>query len=397
MGFAIIIVSPEIKMPAVTEFIDGTGPVFAGSIFPFLFVTIACGAISGFHALVSSGTTPKMVQKESQILFIGYGAMLMESLTGVMALIGAIILTPGLYFSINSPASLLGPDAISAANYIATLGFSVSPEEIKQLASSVGEETMLARTGGAPTFAIGLTLLFHKILGGVETMPFWYHFAILFEALFILTTVDAGTRVGRFMIQDMLGNLYKPMGDTQNYLWGVFATLLCVAGWGYLLYSGVTDPMGGIYSLWPLFGASNQMLACIALMLGTVILFKKGKAKYSFVTIVPLVWVFITTMSAAIQKLLPANGELIHDKISHVAIVQNLSAKLATLSDPAAIAKTKILIENNAVDAVLCFIFIVVVLTMLAQTIRICYKVLKNDYSKFPLAESEYKTYEMVK
>lgn len=391
MVIAILIVGPDIKMPAITKFIDGTGPVFAGGLFPFLFITIACGAISGFHALISSGTTPKLVEKESQTLFIGYGAMLMESLVGVMALVAATILTPGLYFSINVSSGIMGADVISAATYISNLGFSITPAEITNLAKDVGEQTMMSRTGGAPTFAVGLTLLFHKILGGVEAMPFWYHFAILFEALFILTAVDAGTRTGRFMVQDILGNIYPPIANTKNMFWNVIGTLVCVAGWGYLLYSGVTDPMGGIYTLWPLFGASNQMLAGIALMLGTVVLFKMGRAKYSFVTIVPLAWVLITTMYAAFQKLLPANGDKVHDDVSHVATAQIMAKKLATLSDPAAIQKAEAIIRNNIIDAILCGFFMIVVVIVAIQSFRICYKICKKgDCKDYPLTESNY-------
>lgn len=391
MVIAILIVGPDIKMPAITKFIDGTGPVFAGGLFPFLFITIACGAISGFHALISSGTTPKLVEKESQTLFIGYGAMLMESLVGVMALVAATILTPGLYFSINVSSGIMGADVISAATYISNLGFSITPAEITNLAKDVGEQTMMSRTGGAPTFAVGLTLLFHKILGGVEAMPFWYHFAILFEALFILTAVDAGTRTGRFMVQDILGNIYPPIANTKNMFWNVIGTLVCVAGWGYLLYSGVTDPMGGIYTLWPLFGASNQMLAGIALMLATVVLFKMGRAKYSFVTIVPLTWVLITTMYAAFQKLLPANGDKVHDDVSHVATAQIMAKKLATLSDPAAIQKAEAIIRNNIIDAILCGFFMIVVVIVAIQSFRICYKICKKgDCKDYPLTESNY-------
>lgn len=391
MVIAILIVGPDIKMPAITKFIDGTGPVFAGGLFPFLFITIACGAISGFHALISSGTTPKLVEKESQTLFIGYGAMLMESLVGVMALVAATILTPGLYFSINVSSGIMGADVISAATYISNLGFSITPAEITNLAKDVGEQTMMSRTGGAPTFAVGLTLLFHKILGGVEAMPFWYHFAILFEALFILTAVDAGTRTGRFMVQDILGNIYPPIANTKNMFWNVIGTLVCVAGWGYLLYSGVTDPMGGIYTLWPLFGASNQMLAGIALILGTVVLFKMGRAKYSFVTIIPLVWVLITTMYAAFQKLLPANGDKVHDDVSHVATAQIMAKKLATLSDPVAIQKAEAIIRNNIIDAILCGFFMIVVVIVAIQSFRICYKICKKgDCKDYPLTESNY-------
>nr|WP_314891278.1 carbon starvation CstA family protein [uncultured Campylobacter sp.] len=392
MAVAIIFVAPELKMPGTTKFIDGTGPVFAGPIFPFLFITIACGAISGFHALISSGTTPKMVERETHTLFIGYGSMLMESLVGVMALVAACILSPGEYFAINSPAAVLGKDAVSAAAYISSIGFSITPEQIGALASNVGETTMMSRTGGAPTFAMGLTMLLHQIIGGKELMAFWYHFAILFEALFILTAVDAGTRTGRFMVQEILGNVYKPFSDTKNSLYGIIATLICVAGWGYLLYSGVTDPMGGIYTLWPLFGASNQMLAGIALLLATVVLFKMGKQKYAFVTIAPAIWVLITTLYAAILKLMPANGERVHDAVSHVAIAQNTAAKLASLSDPAAIEKAQAIIRNNVIDAVLCALFVVVTIIVIAQTIRMCLKISKGGASDgyFKLAESEY-------
>ena len=392
MAVAIIFVAPELKMPATTKFIDGTGPVFAGPIFPFLFITIACGAISGFHALISSGTTPKMLERETHTLFIGYGSMLMESLVGVMALVAACILSPGEYFAINSPAAVLGKDAVSAAAYINSIGFSITPEQIGALASNVGETTMMSRTGGAPTFAMGLTMLLHQIIGGKELMAFWYHFAILFEALFILTAVDAGTRTGRFMVQEILGNVYKPFSDTKNFLYGIIATLICVAGWGYLLYSGVTDPMGGIYTLWPLFGASNQMLAGIALLLATVVLFKMGKQKYAFVTIAPAIWVLITTLYAAILKLMPANGERVHDAVSHVAIAQNTAAKLAGLSDPAAIEKAQAIIRNNVIDAVLCALFVVVTIVVIVQTIRMCLKISKGGANEgyFKLAESEH-------
>ncbi|WP_058892973.1 carbon starvation CstA family protein [Campylobacter iguaniorum] len=390
MAIVIVIIGPSLQMPAVTSFTDGTGPVFAGPLFPFLFITIACGAISGFHALISSGTTPKMVEKESQTLFIGYGSMLMESLVGVMALVTATILTPGLYFSINIGG--LGTDVVAAAAKITQLGFNISPEDILNLAKSVGEETMMSRTGGAPTFAVGLAILFSELMGGAASMPFWYHFAILFEALFILTAVDAGTRTGRFMIQDILGNIYKPMADTKSWLWGIVATIICVAGWGYLLYSGVTDPMGGIYTLWPLFGAANQMLAGIALMLATVVIFKMGRARYSWVTIVPLIWVLVTTMYAAFQKLLPANGERVHDAVSHVATAQNTAAKLANMTDPAAIAKAEAVIRNNIIDAVLCGLFMIVVVVVAVQTIRICMRIYKDGNAKaYPLNESEYK------
>lgn len=435
MAIGILIVNPALQMPKVTAFIDGTGPVFAGSIFPFLFITIACGAISGFHALISSGTTPKMVEKESHARPIGYGSMLMESLVGIMALIAACILEPGLYFTINSPLATLDPAAASALSAdmntieqsVKTIlqngGFVLQPEMltnghfvtmIEETTKAVGEPTLVAKTGGAPTFAVGLTQILHEVAGGKESIAFWYHFAILFEALFILTAVDAGTRSGRFLIQDVLGNVYKPMANTQSVLWGVVASAICVAGWGYLLYQGAIDPQGGIFTLWPLFGASNQMLAGIALLLGTVVLFKMGKAKYSWITILPAVWVLLTTLYAAIQKLLPANGERVHDAVSHVATAQNQTAlkekalgfitKLQEMGANAStilegktleewqkvVSKADILIHNHTLDAILCAFFIFVTLVVIGATIRICYLTAIGKGEKFPLKEEPY-------
>lgn len=410
-------------MPATTIFAStGDGPVFAGDLFPFLFVTIACGAISGFHALISSGTSPKMVQKEGQTLFVGYGSMLMESLVGVMALITAVTLTPGEYFSINmgglgTDINLAVPKIQAVLDRINASGFNftITVEQLEALRNGVGEADMLSRTGGAPTFALGLALLFKEVFGGLAMMPYWYHFAILFEALFILTAVDAGTRTCRFMIQDILGNVYKPAGNANNLLWALIATFIGVAGWGWLLYAGVNDPMGGIYTLWALFGASNQMLAGMALMFATVYIFKKGKAKYAWVTILPAIWVWVTTMYAALQKMLPTNGDptSVHDKVSHVATAQNqivqlskLESELASLkASPdasaeaiskleAAISKTNTIISNNIIDAVLCGIFMVVVVVVTIQCIRICARYAKdfNAASKeFPLNESEIK------
>lgn len=435
MAIGILIVNPALQMPKVTAFIDGTGPVFAGSIFPFLFITIACGAISGFHALISSGTTPKMVEKESHARPIGYGSMLMESLVGIMALIAACILEPGLYFTINSPLATLDPTAASALSAdmntieqsVKTIlqngGFVLQPEMltnghfvtmIEETTKAVGEPTLVAKTGGAPTFAVGLTQILHEVAGGKESIAFWYHFAILFEALFILTAVDAGTRSGRFLIQDVLGNVYKPMANTQSVLWGVVASAICVAGWGYLLYQGAIDPQGGIFTLWPLFGASNQMLAGIALLLGTVVLFKMGKARYSWITILPAVWVLLTTLYAAIQKLLPANGERVHDAVSHVATAQNQTAlkekalgfitKLQEMGADAStmlegktleewqkvVSKADILIHNHTLDAILCAFFIFVTLVVIGATIRICYLTAIGKGEKFPLKEEPY-------
>ena len=401
MAIAIVIVAPDIQMPKMnTQYFDGSGPVFAGAIFPFLFITIACGAISGFHALISSGTSPKMLENETHALPVGYGSMLMESAVAIMALICATILHPGLYFAINSPAVFIGTDVVQVAQTISTWGFSVTPEEIFTLTKNIGEETILSRTGGAPTFAIGVALVLHEIFGGVDMMGFWYHFAILFEALFILTAVDAGTRACRFMVQDMLGNVYKPLGNTNNYAAGILATFLSVAGWGYFLYQGTIDPRGGIYSLWPLFGVSNQMLAGMALMLATAILYKMGKAKYTWVTVLPATFVLIATMYGGIQKVLPfKEGDRVHNAVSHVATAQiqikkiaDLEAKIPTLTLEADINKAKadIAIANklknsNIVNAVLAVFFMFATTLVIIATLGICF-----GRIKIPLKETPY-------
>ena len=401
MAIAIVIVAPDIQMPKMnTQYFDGSGPVFAGAIFPFLFITIACGAISGFHALISSGTSPKMLENETHALPVGYGSMLMESAVAIMALICATILHPGLYFAINSPAVFIGTDVVQVAQTISTWGFSVTPEEIFTLTKNIGEETILSRTGGAPTFAIGVALVLHEIFGGVDMMGFWYHFAILFEALFILTAVDAGTRACRFMVQDMLGNVYKPLGNTNNYAAGILATFLSVAGWGYFLYQGTIDPRGGIYSLWPLFGVSNQMLAGMALLLATAILYKMGKAKYTWVTVLPATFVLIATMYGGIQKVLPfKEGDRVHNAVSHVATAQiqikkiaDLEAKIPTLTVEADInkAKTDIAIANklknsNIVNAVLAVFFMFATTLVIIATLGICF-----GRIKIPLKETPY-------
>lgn len=388
MALAICIVMPDLKMPALTKFIDGTGPVFAGSLFPFLFITIACGAISGFHALISSGTTPKMLEKETHARMVGYGSMLMESAVAIMALIAACILEPGIYFAINAPAAVLGGDAHSAALAIANFGFVVKPEDIMLLTQQIGEETILSRTGGAPTFAIGLALIMHQLIGGEALMAFWYHFAILFEALFILTAVDAGTRTCRFMIQDMLGNFYKPLGNTKSLAAGLLATTLCVAAWGYFLYQGAIDPQGGIFTLWPLFGVSNQMLALMALMLVFVILFKMGKAKYAFIVALPASFLFVVTMSAGIQKVLPSNGESMRDKVSHIAVAQNIAKKMDTMSE-AEKSKAKSRMVNNVVNAILCIFFMLTTCIVVLQAIRLSMQALRGR-CPIPLQEEKY-------
>jgi carbon starvation protein len=317
LALGIFFVMPDLKMPALTKFVDGTGPVFAGSLFPFLFITIACGAVSGFHALVSSGTTPKMLDNEISMRFIGYGAMLMESFVAIMALIAASTLEPGLYFAMNSPPAVLGTTPETAATAISNLGFAITPDVLRNAAAMVGESTILSRTGGAPTLALGMAEILSNAIGGKALMAFWYHFAILFEALFILTTIDAGTRVARFMIQDLVGMVSPTLKETHSWTGNIAATTIAVSGWGYFLYQGVIDPLGGINTLWPLFGIANQMLACIALILCTVVLFKMKRERYAWVTIAPAIWVATCTLTAGWQKIFndnPAIGFLSHAK-----------------------------------------------------------------------------------
>ena len=401
MAVAIVIVAPDIQMPKTnSQYFDGTGPVFAGGLFPFLFITIACGAISGFHALISSGTTPKMLENETHALPVGYGSMLMESAVAIMALITATILHPGLYFAINSAPTIIGTDVVTVAQTISTWGFTISPDEIMTLTKNIGEQTILSRTGGAPTFAIGVALILHELFGGIDMMAFWYHFAILFEALFILTAVDAGTRACRFMVQDILGNVYKPLGNTHNYFAGILATAISVAGWGYFLYQGTIDPRGGIYSLWPLFGVSNQMLAGMALLLATAILFKMGKQKYAWVTVLPAIFVLCATLYGGVLKVLPfKEGDKVHNAVSHVAIAQiqikkiaELEAKIPTLTLEDEIAKAnkdlslaKQIKFSNILNAILCIFFMITTVFVIIATIGIC-----TGRVKIPLKESPY-------
>ncbi|KIY23539.1 MULTISPECIES: carbon starvation CstA family protein [Mesobacillus] len=386
LAIGILIVAPDLAMPPVTQFVDGTGPVFSGSMFPFLFITIACGAVSGFHALISSGTTPKMIETESHAQPIGFGAMLTESFVAIMAMIAASVLTPGIYFAINSPPAVIGTDVIQAAQTVSSWGFTITPDDISKIANDVGEESILSRTGGAPTLAIGMAFIFSKIIGGTSLMAFWYHFAILFEALFILTTVDAGTRVGRFMIQDIIGTAYKPFARTDSLIPNIIATTLCVVGWGYFLYQGVIDPLGGINTLWPLFGIANQMLAAIALLLGTTILYKMGKKAYVWVTLIPTTWILIVTMTAGWQKLFHENpkiGFLAHSKVIKEALD---SGKI--LAPAASIGEMKQVMLNDYIDAGLTAFFMIVVITVLISAIRIWIKVLTNQ--KYELHEDPY-------
>ena len=302
LAIGIYLVQPDLKMGAVTRFTDGSGPVFSGPLFPFLFITIACGAVSGFHALISSGTTPKMIERESDARFVGYGGMLMESFVAIMALSAACVLDPGIYFAMNSPAAVIGDTPQKAAEVISNWGWVITPEAINQTATDVGEHTILNRAGGAPTLAVGMAQIMAQAFGGKALEAFWYHFAILFEALFILTAVDAGTRAGRFMIQDLLGNIYAPLGRTESLFSNVVATLLCVAAWGYFVYQGTIDPLGGVNTIWPLFGISNQMLAGIALLLATTVLIKLKRERYAWVTLAPTAWLLVCTLTAGWMK-----------------------------------------------------------------------------------------------
>ena len=362
LAIGIVIALPEMKMPAVTRFIDGSGPVFSGSLFPFLFITIACGACSGFHALVASGTTPKLVERESQMRLIGYGGMLGESLVAIMALVCASVLDPGVYFALNSPAAVIGTTVESASQVINGWGFMVTPEMLTQMAKDVGEHSILSRAGGAPTFAVGMAVIVTDIFNSKAMMAFWYHFAILFEALFILTAVDAGTRACRFMVQDLAGTFIPGLHQTRSLVGNLIGTTVAVSGWGYFVYQGVTDPLGGINTLWPLFGIGNQMLASMALILGTVVLFKMKKERYAWVTLLPTTWLFITSMSAGWQKIFSDNP-----RIGFLALADKFNAAAAqgTVLAPAkSIEEMSRVAFNNQIDAVLCGFFMIVAVTM---------------------------------
>ena len=363
LALGIVIVLPPLQMPALTQFSNGTGPVFAGKIFPFAFITIACGAISGFHALISSGTTPKLLANEADARFVGYGGMLTESLVAVMALIAACVLTPGVYFAINAPASAIGTTAASAAAAVQHWGFTLDPAQMQILADQVQEKTLLSRTGGAPSLAVGMAHLFSRVLGGSTAMALWYHFAIMFEALFILTTVDAGTRVGRFMLQDVLKHVWAPIGRVSWYPAVLISSALIVAMWGHFLYQGVMDPLGGINSLWPLFGISNQLLAAVALCVGTTVIIKMGKGKYAWVTILPLVWLVLVTLTAGFEKIFSADPKL--GFLAHAGVV---NAQLTNSVLPAGvqtIGDARRLIFNDYVDAGVAAFFLISVIVIL--------------------------------
>ena len=362
LAVGILVVLPPLRMPAMTQFVDGTGPVFAGKLFPFVFITIACGAISGFHALVASGTTPKMLTRESDARYIGYGGMLMESFVAVMAMCAAAVLDPGVYFAINTPLATLGGSVEAAAETIRGWGFNVTPEQMTGLAAAVGESTLLSRTGGAPSLAVGMAQIFSSAFGQ-GLIALWYHFAIMFEALFILTTVDTGTRVGRFMLQELAGHTWKPLGRTSWYPSIIAASALVVAGWGYFLVQGVLDPLGGINSLWPLFGISNQLLASVALCVGTTLLIKSGKARYAWITLLPLAWVLIVTLTAGWQKVFAADPRL--GFLAHAALTPQQVAD--GVLDPARGAR---LIFNDRLDAVVAIAFMLVTLLVVLASAR---------------------------
>ena len=375
LAIGIIVVSPALEMPAVTKFIDGTGPVFSGSLFPFLFITIACGAVSGFHALISSGTTPKMIENETHVRMIGYGGMLMESFVAIMALAAASVLDPGIYFAMNSPAALIGTDAVQAAQVVTQMGFPIDAATLLHTADAVGENTILSRAGGAPTLAVGMAHIMSQLIPGEAMMAFWYHFALLFEALFILTAVDAGTRVARFMIQDLGGIFIKPFGNTDSLPANLTATFLAVALWGYFLYTGVTDPLGGINSLWPLFGIGNQMLAGVALIMVSVILVKMKKERYVWVPLVPAVLVLFVTCYASLQKLFHTNPKI--GFLAHAAKFKDAAARGEILAPAKDVAQMHQIAFNDYVNSGLTVLFLSVVVIVGVYGLRVALKARK--------------------
>jgi carbon starvation protein len=361
LAVGIVLAAPELRMPAVTRFIDGTGPVFSGNVFPFLFITIACGAVSGWHSLISSGTTPKMLANERETLMVGYGAML-------MALIAASVLDPGVYFSMNSPPGLIGTTVEQAARTISEWGFVITPDVLSMTAKEIGESSILSRAGGAPTLAVGMAQILHGLVGGAGMMAFWYHYAILFEALFILTTVDAGTRVGRFMIQELAGLVYAPLRKTESWSANLLATAICVGGWGYFLYQGVVDPLGGINTLWPLFGIANQMLAAIALTLACVVLVKMKRERYLWIPALPTVWLVCCTLTAGWQKVF--GGEVRVSFLAHARAFSAAAAQGKVLAPAKTLEDMERVITNDYVDATLTVLFMLLVIATVSFGVR---------------------------
>ena len=380
LAIGILVTQPTLQMPALTQFVDGTGPVWAGDLFPFLFITIACGAVSGFHALISSGTTPKMLANENQACFIGYGGMLMESFVAIMALVSACVIDPGVYFAMNSPMAVLAPAGtadvvVSAAAVVSSWGFQITPETLTRIASEVGEQSIISRAGGAPTLAVGMAYILHGALGGLMNVAFWYHFAILFEALFILTAVDAGTRAARFMLQDLMGVISPSLKRTDSLPANLLATALCVLAWGYFLHQGVVDPLGGINTLWPLFGIANQMLAGMALMLCAVVLFKMKRQAYAWVALLPTSWLLICTLSAGWEKTFSDNP-----KLGFLAIANKFQAMIDSGTIPAQYTEFQLaqLVFNNRLDAGLTIFFMGVVVVLAGFSLKTALKALQN-------------------
>lgn len=381
LAIGILVVRPMLEMPALTKFVDGTGPVWTGNLFPFLFITIACGAVSGFHALIASGTTPKMLANENQARFIGYGGMLMESFVAIMALVAACVIDPGVYFAMNSPLAILAPagttDVVaSAASVVSSWGFLVTPETLQTIANEVGEQSIISRAGGAPTLAVGMAYILHGALGGLMEVSFWYHFAILFEALFILTAVDAGTRAARFMLQDLLGVVAPSMKRTDSLPANLIATALCVMAWGYFLHQGVVDPLGGINTLWPLFGIANQMLAAMALSLCAVVLFKMKRQRYAWVALVPTSWLLVCTLTAGWQKSFSEDT-----RVGFLAIANKFQAMIDSGNIPPQYTESQLsqLVFNNRLDAGLTLFFMVVVVVIAFFSIKTALQSLRTD------------------
>ena len=377
LAIAIIILQPEIKMPAVTNFIDGSGPIFGGKLFPFVFITIACGAISGFHALISSGTTPKLIDNEKYIPMIGYGGMLLESFVAIMAMVAACVLEPGIFFAINSPVGIVGQEASQAIETINSWGYTVSLEEMNKLAKDVGESTLFARTGGAPSLAVGMASIFANAFGK-HLLSMWYHFAIMFEAVFILTTLDAGTRVGRFMLQDMLGNIHPSLGKTSSIFSTLVTSAIVVSCWGYFLYIGVIDPNGGVNILWPLFGIANQMLAAIALSVATGILIKSGKFKFAWITGIPLIWLTIITTTASYQKIFSDDI-----RVGFLASAKNMQQQINQgLVDENRMEILEKLILNLKIDTGITIFLVSILWIVLIDVLRICFYNRKTKINK---------------
>src|SRR5436189_4108702 len=379
LAAAVVLINPTLQMPAITKFIDGSGLVFAGPVFPFVCITIACGAVSGFHSLIASGTTPKMLKRESRIRSIGYGAMVTEMMVALMAVIAACVLLPGEYFAINMKGA---PTEVVAK--ITAAGFPVTEANMQKLASDLGEKTMFNRAGGAPTFAVGMAHMFSRVTSNPTALALWYHFAIMFEALFILTTLDAGTRVGRFLLQDLLGNLWKPLGNTSSWTANLFTSVLLVAAWGWFLYQGVIDPLGGINSLWPLFGLANQLLAVIALCLGTTVLIKMGKSRYIFVTLIPLCFMTAVTFSAAYLKIFSADP-----KLGFLSGADSLTRTAGTLTDPIKAAEMARQAAIWRFDAVVAFVFVALVFLIASGSAWEWWKLLRGTNGIVP-HESEF-------